>query len=278
MKKLFTTFALAIALVALPVMAQADLIQPWTLDVNGFSYNLNNLGTSGSGSIYQDLGGNGVLDVGDQFTATSTLFNVTYNDGSGALPTFWGLDGTGNPLELFFYSDSLAGQVSSLTTGGGFTYEYTSGDVSLYLGDSTNIGGSKLLAEFDLESGSGEAADANLQGNFLNGETDFELLFLHNPIVDGWLDNTVSGGISFNPALFPGYPWMNLYFVLDLTNEDQGGFTPIFDLNNELIAFTADIENTAGPLTLVATPEPSTFLILGLGLLGLVGFRKKFTA
>ncbi|MGE4423620.1 MAG: PEP-CTERM sorting domain-containing protein [Pseudodesulfovibrio sp.] len=270
MKKLFMYFALAVTVLAMPGMAHATEIYGWTLDLSSYGgttiTDIYQLSVYGQGHITQDFGGDGVLSNGDAFSVSSVLYTIGYTDTNGV---YYNNPDFGTDLELFFVSDNLAGVITNVAADGSFQYEYQSGTVSLYLGDSSDIAGSTLLADLDLAWGLGDSTSVNLGGNALAGSTDLGLQIL----------TAVLGGlISFDPADYPElaalYPNLSTFFTFDLNNNlnDSGSITnPVFTANG----FTATV-TTGGDITLVATPEPSTFLILGFGLLGLVGFRRKF--
>jgi hypothetical protein len=270
MKKLIMYFALALTVLAMPGMAQAANIYGWTLDLTDYGYgeytDIHSLAVSGSGTITQSYGSDGVFSEGDPFQATSSIFTVdyTYMDATNTphtVPFNLGSE------QLYFISDDLSGYVSYIDpVSGHFNYRYTGGTVQMRLGDVTDPGTYTLLANMTLDSGLGEAADANLEGNFLSGETDLRIQFN-----DGVLDDIISFDATDYPGLADAYPWLSTYFVFDLTNNISQSIPPVFGPDG----FVAYVQ-TQGPVTLVATPEPSTFLILGFGLLGLVGFRKKF--
>lgn len=270
MRKLLGFFALAMALLVTPITAQADTIMSWDLDLTpwggGVTTDIVSISASGEGTITQDFGGDGILSVGDTFTADSVLFAVSLNTGSGKVFEPF-VDVSPDADKLYFWSDNLAGEITSVDGGGAFTYAYTSGDVALYAGEYNNPVASTLITSFDLTFGQGEGADSDLGGNFLQGDTDIVAEFDTNPLT--------SGLISFDPAAYPalsGYPSLSTFFVFDLNNNLLPGINnPQFTGNG----FIADFE-TSGTISLVATPEPSTFVILGLGLLGLIGFRRKF--
>jgi len=267
MKKFLGYLAMAMALLAMPISAQAAVIYGWDFDLTSWGgsviSDVQYLSVSGQGSINQSFGGDGTLDVGDPFTATSVMYTVSMTTGSGiVLPSFVNVDGTSN--YLYFKSDNLAGHISAINPDGSFEYVYTSGDVQLLAGDYDDPSNSVVIADMSIETGEGEASDNNLIGNFLSGEADLIVRFLTN------LLGTV---ITFDPSLYPGlggYPNLSSFFVFDLTNNLVPGSAIITS-----DGFIADF-STAGDVTLVATPEPSTFVILGLGLLGLIGFRRKF--
>jgi hypothetical protein len=95
-----------------------------------------------------------------------------------------------------------------------------------------------------------------------------------------WYTQLAPEGFGTNLYGFQSYgpaPWGNA-LINDPTES-------LFDYDVALFG-EADISANANPLipwlldiadpAVIATPEPSTFLILGLGLLGLLGFRRKF--
>ena len=263
MKKLFMYFALALTVLAMPAMAQATLIDDWTLDLSTYTGdgadvwdNIEFLRVDGDGTILQNLGDNWVIDEGETFTASSVLYTVRYKDDLGYHDF---VTSTGDKLS--FASTDLSGYVDKVNPDGSFTYAYTGGTVQMLLGNT-------LLAELTLDWAAGQATDNNLGGNFLQGDTDMSFQFI----------TAVLGSlISFDPSGYPdlgNYPWLDSFLVFDLNNSlvSQQGYTDQTTGDNMLMAGVA----TGGSVTLVATPEPSTFLILGFGLLGLAGFRRKF--
>ena len=263
-------FALALTVLAMPGMAQAANIYGWTLDLSSYGGNtftdIDQLSVYGFGDIEQSYGGNGVLSSGDPFNASSILFNVAYTDGSGA---YHNNPDWGGGQELFFASDNLAGIVTNVDPiTGNFNYEYQSGDISLYFGDSNDIAGSTELANMSLSWGLGNSTSQNNGGAALSGPTDMGIQFLTQVLANGliWFD------INDYPELGDNYPWLDTFFTFDLNNNLNTSVNPLV-LGPD--GFTATV-TTGGDITLVATPEPSTFLILGFGLLGLVGFRRKF--
>jgi|GEM_PF-1240682 len=300
MKKFLGYLAMAMALLAMPISAQAAVIYGWDFDLTSWGgsviSDVQYLSVSGQGSINQSFGGDGTLDVGDPFTATSVMYTVSMTTGSGiVLPSFVNVDGTSN--YLYFKSDNLAGHISAINPDGSFEYVYTSGDVQLLAGDYDDPSNSVVIADMSIETGEGEASDNNLIGNFLSGEADLIVRFLTDMSIETgegeasdnnlignflsgeadlivrFLTNLLGTVITFDPSLYPGlggYPNLSSFFVFDLTNNLVPGSAIITS-----DGFIADF-STAGDVTLVATPEPSTFVILGLGLLGLIGFRRKF--
>jgi hypothetical protein len=262
MKKLFMSFALALAVLAMPVMAQAALVTGWTLDLSGETgnaadvwSNLEYLSVSGSGQIIQSLGDDALITVGDTFTASSTLYTVGTTSGGVYTPLV-----TSTGQFLYFTSSNLEGYVDTVTNQNDFTYAYTSGDISLFLGDGVT---GTLLASLSLDWGSGNSTSTNEGGTFDQGQTDMGLDFVSEVL--GTLI-TMSGAGNYDGIIAS--------LVLDLDNQLTASTPYLNDVTGEVNVAVSVA--TGGTASLYATPEPSTFLILGFGLLGLVGFRKKF--
>ncbi|WP_319583431.1 PEP-CTERM sorting domain-containing protein [uncultured Pseudodesulfovibrio sp.] len=270
MKKLFMYFALALTVLAMPGISQAANIYGWTLDLSDYSGNtfsdIAELSVYGYGDIDQSYGGDGVLSSGDTFTVSSMLYNVAYTDINGV---YYNNPDWGGGLELFFASDNLSGIVTNVDpVTGNFDYEYQSGDITLYFGNSNDIANATALATMSLSWGLGDSTSENNGGQALSGETDMGIQFITSVLANGliWFD------VNDYPELAALYPNLSTFLTFDLNNNLNTNIVPL-TLTQD--GFTARV-TTGGDITLVATPEPSTFLILGFGLLGLVGFRKKF--
>ncbi|XXJ20938.1 PEP-CTERM sorting domain-containing protein [Desulfovibrio caledoniensis] len=271
MKKLFMYFALALAVLAMPAMAQAANIYGWTLDLSAYGgstiSDIDQLSVYGQGLIDQSYGGNGQLDAGDPFSVNSLLYTVGYTDGNGV---YYNNPNWGGGNELFFASDNLKGIITNVAPDGSFNYQYQSGDITMYFGNSNDLAGSTALAKMSLSWGLGDSTSENNGGAALAGQTDLGIKILTTVLANGliWFDK------ADYPELAGDYPWLSTFFTFDLYNNLNPNINPP---NPDFGAdgFTATV-TTGGDITLVATPEPSTFLILGFGLLGLVGFRRKF--
>lgn len=265
-------FALALTVLAMPAMAQADTIFGWDLDLGSYGtiQNIEFLSATGDSTIVQDLSStptatNPGFGPGDAFDVTSLIYTVSYTPVGGTSTPLYLPNGSGGFNQLFFYSDNLTGVVTA-SSPTDFNYQYTSGNIGMYLGDMTNIGTATLLAELTLTSGIGDARTSTPgDGTYEQSDTDITASFDANPL------ETLISFSAVNPVLAAAYPWLDTFLKFDFDNAirtaDPGtgaGDTTTFQVASDV------------RVTLVATPEPSTFLILGFGLLGLVGFRRKF--
>ncbi|OIQ49160.1 PEP-CTERM motif protein [Pseudodesulfovibrio hydrargyri] len=273
MKKLFMHFALALAVLAMPAMAQADTIFGWNLDLGAYGTvnNIEFLSATGDGTIYQQLSStptptNPGFGPGDAFDVVSLIYTVSYTPvGGTSTPLYLTKDSGATIDQLFFYSDNLTGIITG-SSATDFSYEYTGGDIGMYIGNKDSIGTATMLATLSLTTGIGDARTSTPgDGTYEQSDTDITALFDANPL------ETL---ISFTPTdagLAAAYPWLDTFLKFDFDNAlraiapgSGAGGTTVFEVGSD------------ARITLVATPEPSTFLILGFGLLGLVGFRRKF--
>ncbi|WBF67440.1 PEP-CTERM sorting domain-containing protein [Desulfovibrio subterraneus] len=293
MKKLFSIVAVAILSLALTAPAFAQKLTDWTFDLSNvvIGYNpdtspiygpvytgVDSLLVSGTADIRQNLGGDSVLSDNDTFSVEAYLGIVKIDTGVGFPKNI--TDGDG---EFFFYGENLSGNVFDVVSAGNptdgfygaasFLYQYTAGTIGLYYGDVNDIAGSTSLGMLEIDKSLSTPTVANQGGEYLSGDLD---LFAHftsdgtnSPFITDILGNIVSyyfGSLSTQVQL-----------IFDLQNNlsiAEGTITNLFDEQGNLIGFDAKAFS-GGNVSLAVTPEPSTFLIFGLGLLGLLGFRRK---
>ena len=293
MKRLFSIVAVAILSLALTAPAFAQKLTDWTFDLSNvvIGYNpdtspiygpvytgVDSLLVSGTADIRQNLGGDSILSNNDTFSVEAYLGIVKIDTGVGFPKSI--TDGDG---EFFFYGQNLAGNVFDVVAAdnptdgfygaASFLYQYTAGTIGLYYGDVTDIAGSTSLGTLEIDKSVSTPTVANQGGEYLSGDLD---LFTHftsdgtnSPFITDILGNIVAYYFeSLNTQV---------QLIFDLQNNLSilpGTITNIFDGEGKLIGFEATAFS-GGNVSLAVTPEPSTFLIFGLGLLGLLGFRRK---
>ncbi|GFM37317.1 PEP-CTERM sorting domain-containing protein [Desulfovibrio psychrotolerans] len=267
MKKIFSLLAATLLVFALTVPASA-YVQDWTLDLSGAGGStytgVELLTVVGEGTVTQNLGGDGILNDGDTFSLSSYLATIQI------------INNNGNPFvdgSFFFHSTDLGGYVYNVVPGIGnplgvssLNYMYTTGSMQLYYGDHNNIAGSQLLMDMSFEYGKGDGAQPDLGGNLFSGATDMIFEFAASNPGTNLFSHASFGDLEEFLAANPLYQ----AFL-------------VFDLNNNLLLNTFVMGDgffdvgisVGGNVSLMVTPEPSTFLIFGLGLLGLIAFRKR---
>lgn len=273
MKKFYSLAIAALLLMAMTVPASA-YVHNWTLDLSGQGggtyEGVDLLRVSGLGTVTQYYNakgeaGNGILDDGDMFQLESYMATIQIQDNEGPDPL---LDG-----QFFFYSNDLEGYVYDVVPGGSnplglasLSYAYTGGSMGLYWGDVNNVGAATQLMDMNLVYGASDGPLTDKGGNLFSGSTDLIFEFAEAAIGTGIFSREDYGDIE-------EFIYNTIYKAF-----------LVFDLGNNLIFDEFDNSNpdffkvgiSAGnEVSLVVTPEPSTFLIFGLGLLGLIGFRKR---
>lgn len=293
MKKLFSIVAVAILSLALTAPAFAQKLTDWTFDLSNvvIGYNpdttpiygptytgVDSLLVSGTADIRQNLGADSMLTENDSFSVEAYLGIVKIDTGVGFPKSI--TDGDG---EFFFYGENLAGNVFDVVSAGSptdgfygaasFLYQYTSGTIGLYYGDVTDIAGSTILNSLEIDKSLSTPTVANQGGEYLSGDLDLFAHFTDNgansPFITDILGNIVS---YYFDSLST-----QVQLIFDLQNNlsiAEGTIINLFDEEGNLIGFDAKAFSS-GNVSLAVTPEPSTFLIFGLGLLGLLGFRRK---
>jgi len=159
-------------------------------------------------------------------------------------------------------------------------------------GDATNVFGS-LTGSFDLSS---LGSSVELKGSIgSRGDFDYYTFTVDSKSLIGmefinnsngsfkfavWKKNATDGGWSFQEKpvrSFSGADFDAGTYILGVAgynkNVTEGGFSSANgDYNNSKGAYAINISQEP-----VANPEPSAFLLTGLGLLGLFGARKKLS-
>lgn len=266
MKKLILA---VITFLFLASSASAYVLDAWQLDLSQLdagltkASNIDRIGFQGSATIHQSLGGNNILDDGDTFSESSVFWSLEYvpEPGTGSNIAF-DLDANNDGTQdrwLYFYADDLTGSVYDVN-GTNFKYMFDAGQtISLFYDTDAVVGGGTAIATLEILNPSGGNAPDYLGGAGATGTTQVTGLFT-SAYDDLFLTKE---GYDFAAmianGIFPkGY--------LDVQNTVMS-MTPG---NNELI-----FEVRSSGIFNTEVPEPTTMVLLGMGLLGLAGIGRK---
>lgn len=259
---------LMVILAVVMMVGQANAGTTFNLDLDaaiagtGTYTNIDRIIFSGSSTVNQSFGGDGIFNDGDTFTEMSLLRTLTYFEAPGApgdLQAF-----SLGAYRMYLYGTGLSGSVYNVTGTGpstwSFLYSFTPGvgSLGLFLDTDTNPlnGTSATLATFTIKAPSGGQGPAGfLGGAGVNGTTDITAIFA-----------TVFPGVFETLA---GADFGDFDAVLGLLNTHNTvtGLTPTAD------GFEAQITSNGEMRAVV--PEPSTIILLGAGLFGVGIFARK---
>jgi len=276
--KNFIKLLLAIVTLVLLNVSSASafsILNDWKLDataygggvsgpINGILFQSPGDGTT---NVVQNLGGNGQIDNGDTFTETLWMTANDYNK-QGATGTF-GLDlGAGNNLII---AVAATGKVVDYVSD--LDYGYTlSGTVNFYIDDDQDWAPFSGVAEI------GVAPQLIASSTIVETGTAAGT-------ADGFLGSSFEDAFS-NWAVTMEFDWMAADVFLNAADEDlfttypgvmgdaQGvtRLTSAAVTGQDTVTFSG---KTGDDLKIAVVPEPATFMLLGISLLGLAGISRK---
>lgn len=243
------------------------------------------INVDGFANVNQSFGADNVFNDGDIFTETTILQEISYKNSLGGSNKFF-LDLAAEGKYMYLYGENITGYVDNVSATNPmdfstYTFDYifnpNSGSIGMYIDTdsgslSHNAGTAELVASFSLFSGDGAGEDGFLGGIENAGTTRMTGEFLAATPDNVWL----AAGLDLG-NLPPGFA---AFAQLNTTNQviefELYGY---FD--QDLQAFIAQgfnsVINSTGHMTVNVVPEPTTMLLLGLGLIGIAAVSKKRT-
>jgi len=276
MKKLLTLFLAAFLLSGALGVGKAQASAIFDMDLtnvggNDYGYydDVASITTSGFGFINQSFGNNNpyAFDEGDTFSEYSVFQQIGYKQGLYDNLQFSGLPAN---LMMFAWAESLSGYATNFEDGK-FDYIFNPGSaLNIYIGeyvtlDQVNaayVATATPIASLLLLAGEGAGSDGYLDGED-TGTTRLLTTLDYTNTPSGIWSTDILGDLTDL-----SYP---TYFTLFTTNTIKQ--YELYQTPNGA-GFNAIAQST-GDIFVHPTPEPSTMLLLGAGLLGLAAAGRK---
>jgi hypothetical protein len=253
---------LSVLMLAFASQAQASYIMDFTSLGGTDLGTINSTSFTGTSTVVQHLGSDGVLTSGDPFSQTNTsLFSAGYTNTSLTyivpLP---------NNQMLTIVAPALSGALTT-ASGTNFNYLYNTPTTGINIYYSNGSISNLLIATVTLTNPSG-----GINNDGFNTGTQF---------TTGTFHLTASFTYLY-PGIFETADGTDMATLLAEGYAIIAGMSGHIDFSNEV--FTPDptdptvssFINIGGDLVVEATPEPGTMLLMGVGILGMAFVRKRF--